>query len=150
MESTERIVVGIDGSEYSPAPLRLAGRFAAALGAPLEVITCVGLSDYYLPAHLSRVSDEVATQLEEVAARLVDQAIDTAFGQDRPPRLSTTVKFGTPAKVLVEESKDAQLLIVGRRGHGGFLNQVIGSVSSACAAHAFCPVVVVGQESGER
>jgi nucleotide-binding universal stress UspA family protein len=80
----------------------------------------------------------------------VEQAIDTAFGQDRPARLSSTVKFGSPAKVLIEESKDAQLLIVGRRGHGGFLGQVMGSVSSVCAAHAACPVLVVGQESGKQ
>jgi nucleotide-binding universal stress UspA family protein len=150
MNAKERIVVGIDGSEYSPAPLRLAGRFAAALGAPLEVITCVGFSDFYLAAHLPPGNPEMTTRLEEVAARLVEQAIETAFGQDRPPKLSTMVKFGSPAKVLVEESKDAQLLIVGRRGHGGFLNQVMGSVSSACAAHASCPVLVVGQESGDK
>lgn len=149
MNATERIIVGIDGSEYSPAPLRLAGRFAAALGAPLDVITCVGFSDFYLAAHLPPGNPEMTTRLEEVATRLVEQAIETAFGQDRPPRLSTTVKFGSAAKVLVEESKDAQLLIVGRRGHGGFLSQAMGSVSSACAAHAFCPVLVVGQESGD-
>ncbi len=150
MNAKERIVVGIDGSEYSPAPLRLAGRLAAALGTPLEVITCVGFSDFYLAAHLPPGNPEMTTRLEEVATRLVEQAIETAFGQDRPAGLSTTVKFGSPAKVLVEESKDAQLLIVGRRGHGGFLNQVMGSVSSACATHAFCPVLVVGQESGDQ
>lgn len=54
------------------------------------------------------------------------------------------MKFGPPAKVLVQESRDAQLLVVGRRGRGGFLAQVMGSVSGACVAHAHCPVLVVG------
>lgn len=51
--------------------------------------------------------------------------------------------------MLIDESKDAQLLVVGRRGQGGFLAQVMGSVSGACAAHAHCPVLVVGQDAPE-
>jgi nucleotide-binding universal stress UspA family protein len=49
MSESKRILVGIDGSEYSPAALRLAGRLASALGAPLHVVTCLGYSDFYLP-----------------------------------------------------------------------------------------------------
>jgi nucleotide-binding universal stress UspA family protein len=150
MNANERIIVGIDGSEYSPAALQLAGRFASALGAPIEVITCVGFSDYYLAAHLPSADPEITAQLEAVATRLVDQAIETAFGQERPQNLSTTVKFGSAATVLVEESRNAQLLVVGRRGHGGFLGQIMGSVSSACVAHAHCPVLVVGQDSTDK
>lgn len=45
---SDRIVVGVDGSEYSSNTLQMAGRMAAALGGPLEVITCIGMSDYYL------------------------------------------------------------------------------------------------------
>lgn len=148
MNANDRIVVGIDGSEYSPAALQLAGRFASALDAPLDVITCVGFSDFYLAAHLPSPDPEITAQLEAVAGRLVDQAIETAFGSERPRKLSTTVKFGSPATVLVDESRTAQLLVVGRRGHGGFLGQIMGSVSSACVAHAHCPVLVVGPDSG--
>lgn len=149
MNAKERIVVGIDGSEYSPAALRLARRFASALDAPIEIITCLGFSDFYLPAHLPPGSLESTAPLEEIATRLMEQAIERAYGQDRPQNLWTAVKFGSPAKVLVEESRDAQLLVVGRRGHGGLLGQLMGSVSSACVAHAHCPVLVVGQESGD-
>lgn len=149
MSDKERIIVGIDGSEYSPAALRFAGRVASDWGAPLEVITCLGFSDFYLPAHLPPGNLESAAELEAIAKRLMDQAIERAYGQERPDHLVTTVKIGSPAKVLVEESRDAQLLVVGRRGHGGLLGQIMGSVSAACAAHAHCPVVVVGQEPGE-
>ena len=64
------------------------------------------------------------------------------------------MKFGSPAKVLVEESRDAQLLVVGRRGRGGFLAQVIGSVSGACVAHAHArcswSVIRRGQRTAQR
>ncbi|HEY8701181.1 MAG TPA: universal stress protein [Arthrobacter sp.] len=149
MSDSERILVGIDGSEYSPAALPFAGRLASALGAPLQVITCLGFSDFYLPAHLPVGEIESAAELEAIARRLMEQAIDRAFGQERPEHLSAVVKVGSPAKVLVEESRNAQLLVVGRRGHGGLFGQLMGSVSAACAAHAHCPVLVVSQDAEE-
>ncbi|QDG66919.1 universal stress protein [Pseudarthrobacter sp. NIBRBAC000502772] len=146
-DSGRTIVVGIDGSEYSPAALRLAGRLASALAAPLHVITCLGLSDFYLPAHLPPGYFDSAAELEAIARRLMEQAIDRAFGPERPEHLTAVVKVGSPSKVLVEESRNAQMLVVGRRGHGGLLGQLMGSVSAACAAHAHCPVLVVSQDT---
>ncbi|MCP8998501.1 universal stress protein [Pseudarthrobacter sp. RMG13] len=147
MADSERIVVGIDGSEYSPAALRLAGRLASALAAPLDVVTCLGFSDFYLPAHLPPGYIDTTAELEAIAKRLMEQAIDRAYGAERPEHLTTAVKVGSPAKVLVEESRNAQMLVVGRRGHGGLFGQLMGSVSAACTAHAHCPVLVVSQEA---
>ncbi len=50
---------------------------------------------------------------------------------------------GAPAKVLIDHSADADLLVVGSRGHGGFAGMVLGSVSQHLAAHANCPIVIV-------
>lgn len=149
MSGDQRIVVGVDGSEFSTTALRLAGRMATSLNAPLEVITCLGTSDFFLASHLPEERAASPSELEETAKRLVEQALERAFGDSRPAQLSRQIKFGPPAKVLIDESRDAQLLVVGRRGQGGFLAQVMGSVSGACAAHAHCPVLVVGQEAAE-
>lgn len=51
---------------------------------------------------------------------------------------------GPPAKALLEASKDADLLVVGSRGHGGVSGFLLGSVSQQCARHANCPVAIVG------
>ena len=77
------------------------------------------------------------------------RAVETAFTGDRPQNIDVTVKFGPPGKVLVEESRRAQLLVVGRHGEGGFLGTSMGSVSKACAAHSACPVLLVGQEADD-
>jgi nucleotide-binding universal stress UspA family protein len=57
--------------------------------------------------------------------------------------ISGVVREGQPAEVLVAESKDAELLVVGSRGLGGFRGLLLGSVGQQCAHHAACPVVIV-------
>jgi nucleotide-binding universal stress UspA family protein len=63
-------------------------------------------------------------------------------------RIERRVVEGAAAAVLVEESRGADLLVVGSRGHGGFAQLLLGSVSQQCAHHAECPVVIVRPRSG--
>ena len=88
MNTEERIVVGVDGSEFSTAALQLAGRMARSLNAPLEIITCLGTSDFYLASHMPAGRVPSMEELEETAKRLVDQAVERAFGAEPPARLS--------------------------------------------------------------
>ena len=143
------VIVGVDGSEYSSAALRYAGALAARLGARLEVITCIGMPDYLVVAHLEGGEHPLTARLEETAARLVEEALGRAFTGGRPQNIDVTVRFGPPGKVLVDESRRARLLVVGRHGEGGFLGTSMGSVSKACAAHSVCPVLLVGQEADD-
>jgi nucleotide-binding universal stress UspA family protein len=140
---SERIVVGIDGSEYSTAALQTAATLAAALKLRLEVVSCWSRSDIYFAAEIPVGGFPEGDLLEGEATRLVEDAVERAFGPERPRSLSISVRYGHPAQILVEESANARLLVLGRRGRGGFLGLRIGSVSSACVAHAHCPVVVV-------
>lgn len=144
--SPQRIIVGVDGSEFSSKTLAMAGRVAPVFGVPLEVITCIGMSDYYLTSRFEHELTKFTSELEDTARRLAEEAVERAFDGNRPADLTVTVKFGEPAKVLVEESGDAQMLIIGRHGAGGFLGQAMGSVSRACAAHAHCPVLLVAAD----
>lgn len=69
--------------------------------------------------------------------------MEKAFGADTPANVESRLIQGHPRPTLIEASKDADLVVVGRRGHGGFGGMLIGSVSSALVAHAHCPVLVV-------
>ncbi|MEX5298088.1 universal stress protein [Kocuria sp. CPCC 205292] len=135
------IVVGVDGSPQSVEALRWAARTAEALGAGIKA---VGAWEY--PPEYAGYVPLGSDNFDEITRKQVDKAVHEAFGDDVPAGLSTSVVFGHPAKVLVHESEDATMLVVGRRGHGGFRGLLLGSVSAACVAHASCPVLVIHED----
>lgn len=80
---------------------------------------------------------------EERAGDVLQEAVIDAFGLEKPRNVHTRLVHGTARSSLIEASKEADLLVLGRRGHGGFAGMLLGSVSSACVSHAHCPVLVV-------
>ena len=134
----EKFIVGVDGSAASIEALRQAQRIASALGAGLEAWAC-----WELPtAH--EENDETRVQgLKHQTAAALQEAMWRAFGPDLPRNVRPRVVRGAARQALVDGSRFASLLVVGRRGHGGFTGLLMGSVSSACVAHAHCPVLVV-------
>ncbi|MCU1688166.1 MAG: universal stress protein UspA [Pseudonocardiales bacterium] len=134
-----RIIVGVDGSEPSKEALRWAARISGATGAGITAVMTWSVSpvygDTYFPDNWDPKGD---------ASRVLTETVDAAFaGAERPANIDLVVAQGQPTKVLLEEGADAQMIVVGSRGHGGFTGLLLGSVSSAVAAHAKCPVLVV-------
>lgn len=80
---------------------------------------------------------------EEGARKVLDDAVAQAFGDETPANVSSTLVRSHPREALIDASRDADMIVVGRRGHGGFGGLLLGSVSSAIVAHAHCPVLVV-------
>jgi nucleotide-binding universal stress UspA family protein len=132
-----RIVVGVDGSASSVDALRLAARNAAAFGVPLEAVTA-----WHLPAGFE-VPLLVGWSPEQDAHARLETAAESVFGANRPTWFHTTTRRGPAARVLIEESEGAEMLVLGSRGRGGFVGLLLGSVSSTCAEHARCPVLIV-------
>ena len=135
------IVVGVDGSDESRAALRWALDEGRLRGARVRAIYAwpfppmatswgyVGPAEIDLDA-LQREADE---RLDSVIAEAKSEGVD----------VEQAAVQGSAAQVLVEAAADADLLVVGSRGHGGFAGLLLGSVSQQCAHHAPCPVVIV-------
>jgi nucleotide-binding universal stress UspA family protein len=138
-EQGGRIVVGIDGSVPSKAALRWAIRQAKLTGAVVDAVIAwhyPGSYGYPVPA-----PDD--TDYKALAAEVVTDAIAEAAGPAGPVEIRPEVVEGNPAAALLAASAGAELLVVGSRGHGGFVEALLGSVSQHCVHHATCPVVII-------
>ncbi|MCP8999404.1 universal stress protein [Pseudarthrobacter sp. RMG13] len=143
-KAAEKIIVGVDGSEASIEALRQGQRFALATGARLEAWGCWEYPAGY-EGYLAMGVEGFAHEAEEK----LERAIREAFGPERPRDVVLRLVHGSPRTELVNGSRQASLLVVGRRGHGGFAGTLLGSVSGACVAHAHCPVLVVHPPGSE-
>lgn len=139
-EKTKRpILVGVDGSDSSLAALRKAVQLAAALGTPLEAVTFWNIS----PSPSGAYYPIPGWSPEEDAREILAAAVEAVFGDSPPEWFSATAIHGPAARSLIEESKRAEMLILGSRGRGGFAGLLLGSVSRASAAQAHCPVLIM-------
>jgi nucleotide-binding universal stress UspA family protein len=145
MDTEGKVVVGVDGSDSSIEALRLAARLAPALDARVHAVACWDFPQMYA----GYVPPDFAA-FEAAAAKTLQEALDKAFGANAPDGLSQELIRGPAAEKLVEAGTGARMMVVGRRGHGGFMGLHLGSVSSACVSHADCPVLVVHSEGGHR
>lgn len=135
----DSIVAGVDGSDCSKDALRWAGRQAELTGATLDAIIT-----WEIPAFSGWApADAEDLEFPRFAEQALTQAVDEVFGPDHPAWLRTRVVAGHAAQVLVDASANADLLVVGSRGYGGFADALLGSVSTYCVHHAHCPVVVI-------
>jgi nucleotide-binding universal stress UspA family protein len=135
------IVVGVDGSDPGMCALRWAAAEAKRRSLPLHIVTA-----YTIPVFAASSMDAGDATLDDQvirdgAAEVLRQAAESIA--DPALEIHTRVESGDPAGVLLELSEEADLVVVGTRGRGGFVGRLLGSVSSALPAHAKCPTVVV-------
>ena len=126
---------------YFPSQEGLPGRAVAAGERPPEEEMAEALEQR------AEFQDAVHRQAEDLLEGLLDELGETVEGVDVQ---RSVVEDRNPAEALVELSADADMLVVGSRGRGGFTSLLLGSVSHAAVLHALCPVVVIPSGAEDR
>ena len=137
------IIVGVDGSGHSRRALEWAVSEAMARQAPLTVLTVHRTVAGYLGDPVQYVGDpELTERARKEAQKETDDVLGEFAGPAKPP-VTVRAVTGLPAEELLAATEDADLLVVGARGAGGFKRLLLGSVSTHVTHHAHCPVVVI-------
>ena len=145
-DAIRKILVGVDGSEKSISALKWAVELASQNGAHIYV-----LSAWQTPfpsVELIAIGLNLdITQLNERPSRIaqyrLDKVVHAVYGKTNPDGATCFIEEGYPGLILVEKSKEMDLLVLGNRGHSPIVETFLGSVSLHCLAHAHCPVVIV-------
>ncbi len=144
------IVVGVDGSKGSLAALQWAIEEAAFRKAKVVAVQAwlpysqVSPLESMAPVFQAGEGEAIA---KELLARSVAKVAEGGHGE---VVVEQQVFCDHPVSALLDASKGADLLVVGSRGHGGFLGLVLGSVSNQCIHHATCPVVVIRERDEDK
>lgn len=139
------IVVGVDGSKHGEAALGFAAQEAALRGARLLIVCAWEIPMMIEPVgvYSAESFEGLRDNAESVAESIVQAAV--ARVAELHPLVACEGKAieGQPAAILLKEAQDADMIVVGSRGRGGFASLLLGSVSRQVVHHASCPVVVV-------
>jgi nucleotide-binding universal stress UspA family protein len=147
------VVVGTDGSEGGRAALRFAAGEALVRSCPLHVVRAWTLANAPRPA--SAGFGEVPSLGEyEVAVRaeLIREIEEVLAGVPGAGQLQVVehAVHGPAARVLVAASAEADLLVVGARGRGGFVGLLLGGISDQVVRFSMCPVVIVPSRAARQ
>lgn len=138
------ILVGIDGSGHSRKALEWAAREAAIRHVPLTVLNVHQTMVGYFGTGVSYPGDkDLADTAREAARKETDEVLDGLGEGQRPEPVTVLTVSGIPAEEILNAATDADMVVVGSRGAGGFKQLLMGSVSSQVTHHAHCPVVVI-------
>jgi nucleotide-binding universal stress UspA family protein len=152
MDRRKTVVVGVDGSVESRAALEYAVEDAARRGGTVRVVAVFPPVEYWAGewgVSAQQVSAEIEGSLRDWTRKEVD-----ALLRGRTELAAVPVEIqaipGRAARVLVEQSRAADLLVVGHRGRGGVASMLLGSVALRCVLTAACPVTIVRPVAEER
>jgi Universal stress protein UspA and related nucleotide-binding proteins len=138
-----KIVVGVDGSEHSLRAVAWCAKYAGALGAEVIALHAIVLPVYPSTVGFFALPDYTPEDRKKLRAVLVDQWCEPLTRAKVPFR--AVLADGYPTNVVREtaEREDADLVVVGRRGLGGFTELLLGSTSHSLSHHLDRPLVVV-------
>ena len=145
MKVSGTIVVGVDGSDCSRAALEFAFDEAVLRGAGVRAVAALPADAYWAASSGMSPSllDELKADMEKMARGMVDDLVRERGKAVADVTVEVRALDGAPGRVLVDQSRDADMLVVGHRGRGGFRSTVLGSVGLQCVLHASVPVTVV-------
>jgi nucleotide-binding universal stress UspA family protein len=139
------IIVGLDGSHHSQRALEVAINEAALRQAPLTVIAVHQVVAGYSGHGVAFPGDDALAEKARQAAQAEVDGVVARLGGSRPSSVTVRGVSGLPAEAILDAAKDADadMIVVGSRGAGGFSRLLMGSVSSQVAHHAHVPVLIV-------
>lgn len=142
MAETSRIVVGFDGSEPAQRALEWAAEEAKLRGSRLDIVAAWEVTNtVYAYGYMPNLAPSFEEETRDAAEKLLAERAEEI--RKAGVEVVTQARHGQAADELAEAAKDAALLVVGSRGHGGFAGLLLGSVSAQLAHHAPCPLVIV-------
>ncbi len=146
IDKIDKIVVGVDGSPGSLQALEWAYSEAALAGAELTVVH--GWSYPYSDSEAEAGESQVLMKADAMAA--LEASVDSlgARREQGPVTIHPQLSDRSPVEALLEAAADADLLVVGSRGRGGFLSMLLGSTSRTVVQHSPCPVAVIRRSEG--
>jgi nucleotide-binding universal stress UspA family protein len=137
------ILVGVDGSGHSQRALEWAAQEAVLRQVPLTVLTVHQAVVGWAGGPVAFPGDQEETsRARELAVAATEKALGQLGGR-RPPEVTVRAVNGLPPEELLRAAEDADLLVMGSRGAGGFSRLLMGSVSSQVTHHARCPIVLI-------
>lgn len=138
------IIVGLDGSAHSERTLAWAIEEAAARKVPLTVLAVHPVASNHWTGHpVIYPADRPEVEKMRLAVQeMTQKAVDRA-GEPGPASVTVRAVSGLPAVELINASREADLIVVGSRGGGGFAKLRLGSVSGQVVHHAHCPVAII-------
>lgn len=140
------VVVGVDGSDVSVKATQVAFEEAQARGAELVAVHTYLENQVHEPMAGAILGDDQWKKFEDEREEKLDRELEPLVQQFPDVKVRKVVTRDRPVRALVEQAKNAQLLITGSHGRGGFKGMLLGSTSRALLQAAPCPMMVVRPE----
>ena len=140
------IIVGVDGSGHSQRALEWAMKEAAIRHTPLTVLTVHQAVAGYWGGMAVYPDDPARTEQARTAAQAETDKVLAGLDGPRPESVTVKAVHGYPVEELIKAAQDADMIVLGSRGAGGFTRLLLGSTAGQVVQHAHCPVLIVPPE----